>query len=110
MSERRMDAYYYEFEPTNNAAIDKILGAVACAGKAYHHTQDWCDETNPCDDHTGVTPIEWIQNAAFEAADEIERLRAREALLQKALQDIFDMYGETLRAGEIALAALGEEK
>ena len=46
----------------------------------------------------------------IEAADEIKRLRAREARLQKALQDIFDMYGETLRAGEIALAALGEEK
>ncbi len=41
-----------------------------------------------------------------EAADEIERLLARETRLQKALQDIIDMYGENLPAGEIALAAL----
>jgi hypothetical protein len=81
MSERRMNAYYYDFETTKNAAIDKILGAVACAGKAYHHTQDWRDETEPPDDHTGETPAEWIQNAAIEAADEIERLR-------EALEDI----------------------
>ena len=45
----------------------------------------------------------------IEAADEIKRLRAREALLLEALQNIFDMYGKTLRAGEIALAALGQE-
>jgi hypothetical protein len=45
----------------------------------------------------------------IEAADEIKRLRAREALLLEALQNIFDMYGRTLRAGEIALAALGQE-
>ena len=45
-----------------------------------------------------------------EAADEIERLRVRETRLQKALQDIIEMYGENLPAGEIALAALGDEK
>ena len=44
-----------------------------------------------------------------EAQDKIDELRAREAKLQKALQDIIDMYGENLPAGEIALAALGEE-
>ena len=41
-----------------------------------------------------------------EAQDKIDELRAREAKLQKALQDIIDMYGENLPAGEIALAAL----
>lgn len=75
MSDRRMEAYYYDFEPTKSAAVNKILGAVACAGKAYHHTQDWCEKTSPYDDHTGVSPAEWIQNAAIEAADEIERLK-----------------------------------
>ena len=43
-----------------------------------------------------------------EAADEIERLRAREARMQKALQDIIDAYGEAFLAGEIALDALEE--
>jgi hypothetical protein len=132
MSERRMDAYYYEFEPTKNVAIDKILGAVACAGKAYHHTQDWCDIANQYDDHTGVTPIEWIQNAAFEAADKIERLRAAltamlfvtEQLCETLDVDTYETYirvkkgksGETIArrsVAEIVQAghdALGEEK
>ena len=74
MSERRMDAYYYGFEPTNKDAINKILGAVACAGRAFHYTECWVDEISPYDDHTGETPCDWIQNAANEAAKEVERL------------------------------------
>ena len=65
--DRRLDGYYISFEPTGNHAIDKILGAVACAAKAYHHTDSWGDETTPYDDHTGNNPTEWIQNAAVEA-------------------------------------------
>jgi len=34
----RMEAYYYEFEPTGVLEIDLILSAVAHAGKVYHHT------------------------------------------------------------------------
>ena len=97
MKERRMDAYYYDFEFTKNASIDKILGAVACAGKAYHHTQDWCDKTSPYDDHTGETPTEWIQNAALEAADEIDRLRAENERLRasaEALEKALNSYGK----------------
>jgi peptidyl-tRNA hydrolase len=75
MIERRMDAYYYSFDSTGVEVVDKILGAVACAGKAYHHTDDWMEETNPYDDHTGETPVEWIQNAAKEAAVRIEHLQ-----------------------------------
>ena len=84
MTERRMDAYYYGFDATGVEVVDKILGAVACAGKAYHHTGDWSDETDPYDDHTGETPVDWIQNAAKEAAARIERL---EKLLE--MRDIF---------------------
>ena len=73
MSGRRMDGYYIGFESTGNVHIDKILGAVACAGKAYHHTDCWGDETRPYDDHTGRDPNEWIQNAANEAAREIRK-------------------------------------
>ena len=68
MSERGMYAYYYSFEPTGDEAIDRILSAVACAGKAYHLTQDWHEEYGPYPGHTGATPIEWIQNAANDAA------------------------------------------
>ena len=76
IAERRMDAYYYSFVPTGVAAVDKVLGAVACAGKAYHHTDNWCEDTPAYDDHTGPTPVDWIQNAALEAAAEITALRA----------------------------------
>ena len=67
----RMRAYYYGFTKTGNEAIDKILSAVACAGKAYHHTQDWGDENEfigTPEGHTGTTPVDWIQNAANDAA------------------------------------------
>jgi hypothetical protein len=77
MSERRMDAYYYAFDATGVDCVDKILSAVACAGKAYHHTDGWNDDAGPYCDHTGETPVEWIQNAAKEAAAALERI-ARE--------------------------------
>ena len=37
-------AYYYTFDATGVPAVDKILEAVAAAGKSYHHTEDWSDE------------------------------------------------------------------
>ena len=74
MTDMRMDAYYYSFEPTGNSAIDTILSAVACAGKAYHHTDCWQDETRPYEDaHTGDCPVDWIQNAANKAAADMEK-------------------------------------
>ena len=57
-----------------------------------------------------VVSDDYCMERCLEAAEEIKRLRTREALLLEALQNIFDMYGKTLRAGEIALAALGQEK
>jgi hypothetical protein len=69
MSERRMDAYYYGFDPTGVEAIDIILSAVACAGKAYHHTDQWTEDSHTYEDeHRGATPRDWIQNAASDAA------------------------------------------
>jgi hypothetical protein len=64
----RMDAYYYGFTSTGNDAIDRILSAVACAGKSFHNTEDWNDQSDPWDGHSGQSPVEWIQNAANEAA------------------------------------------
>lgn len=72
----RLDAYYYGFEPTGQDAIDKILSAVACAGKAFHHTESWTDEAIAPNYHTGANPAEWIQSAAVKAAEEVARLRA----------------------------------
>lgn len=68
---RRMDAYYYGFERTGVLIIDRILSAVATAGKAYHHTENWNDAWG--DD--GPTQQELIQRAANEAAAEIRRGR-----------------------------------
>lgn len=64
----RMNAYYYSFTPTGVEAIDRILSAVACAGKAYHHTEGWSESANPPEYLRGEDPIEWIQNAANDAA------------------------------------------
>lgn len=67
--EMLMSAYYYCFSKTGVEAVDKILSAVACAGKAYHHTDQWNDECYYIPTgHSGKSPIEWIQNAANEAA------------------------------------------
>lgn len=64
----RMDAYYFGFTPTGVEIIDRILSAVAHAGKAYHHTEDWGDECGERDGLKGNCPIDWIQNAANDAA------------------------------------------
>jgi hypothetical protein len=66
--ELRMDAYYYGFEKTGVEAIDRILSAVACAGKSYHGTEYWNDESEAWPGHRGNSPVEWIQNAANDAA------------------------------------------
>ena len=67
----RMDAYYYCFTKTEVPEIDRILSAVACAGKAYHHTDQWTDERDSSytpEGHAGASPVDWIQNAADDAA------------------------------------------
>lgn len=72
MSEKsalRMSAYYYEFRPTGVELIDRILSAVACAGKAYHGTDMWEEDTPRYEDvFRGTSPVAWIQNAADAAA------------------------------------------
>ena len=66
----RLNGYYYCFVPTGNEAIDRILSAVACAGKAYHHTDRWTDDIEePYEPFLrGRNCVEWIQNAAEDAA------------------------------------------
>lgn len=59
----RMDAYYFGFSATGERVIDEILSAVACAGKAYHHTDNWNDS-----DDGEPSYAELIQEAADRAA------------------------------------------
>ena len=75
----RMYAYYYGFNPTGVDLIDRILSAVACAGGAYHNTEYWTDPIDPYEDvFRGGTCVEWIQNAADDAAAELVHARAEE--------------------------------
>jgi len=59
-----VSAYYYSFQLTGDDKIDAILSAVASAGKAYHHTEDW----NEISKRSGLSYIETIQQAANAAA------------------------------------------
>lgn len=70
--ELRMSAYYYSFKPTENLPIDKILSAVAVAGKMFHNTACW----NDIPSYSEKTPIEAIQEAANQAAARIATLEA----------------------------------
>ena len=63
MAERYMRAYYFSFTPTGVDAIDAILEAVAIAGKAYHHTDQWSEDTGD-----GISYAGAIQKAADRAA------------------------------------------
>jgi hypothetical protein len=95
----RLNAYYYSFQSTGTEFVDRVLSAVACAGKAFHHTEDWTDEVFDFKGQDNVervpmpyepflrgwTPIEWIQGAADDAAKELDRLREENARLRGAL-------------------------
>jgi hypothetical protein len=64
--ELRLRAYYYHFQPTGCEPIDRVLEAVAIAGKAYHNTSEWAN-----DDvwDGGPSYAERIQIAANKAAE-----------------------------------------
>lgn len=87
----RMDAYYYGFDETGQPDIDLILSAVACAGKSFHHTDQWNDEDSPWPGHSGNSPIEWIANAALSAAQEMARLKAENEALRKQIADLWPL-------------------
>ncbi len=88
MSEKvlRMNAYYYGFDPTGNASVDLILSSVATAGKIAHHTQEWGDPCQMYGPFRGESPIDWIQNAANDAASELARLAAENAKLRACVE------------------------
>ena len=101
--ELRMNAYYYSFDKTGNLAIDRILSAVACAGKAYHHTDDWNNGCLPYEEcHRGATPVEWIQNAAIDAAEQNAGLIDA---LEKIANNDRPTYVGAMQIAKLALAA-----
>lgn len=67
MSDKKLNmrAYYHTFESTGEMGADRILSAVASAGKSAHHTADWDEEWKN------------IQSAAVETAGEIAELKQR---------------------------------
>lgn len=101
----RMDAYYYSFDRTGLAVIDRILSEVADAGKAYHYTEEWMTdydeprwarhwEYGP----TSACHADRIQHLANEGAKavreliaEIRQLRERLALADEQLEAIADV-------------------
>lgn len=67
--DRRLNAYYFGFESTGSPAIDAILSAVAYAGKGYHNTESWGDESRWGE---GRSYVDVIQAAANEAANRVD--------------------------------------
>ncbi len=85
----RMNAYYYSFEPTGCYAVDKILSAVATAGKGFHNTEDWSEKWGD-----GPTCVEVIQEAANSAVNTVEGIEHLSAALAAA-HALMDRYNET---------------
>ena len=83
-SKWRMDAYYYGFGSTGVPAIDRILSAVACAGKGCHNTEYWGEYGGGYEHLRGDNYVEMIQNAANDAAaDLIARAKKAEAEVER---------------------------
>lgn len=71
-----IDSYYFSFKETGVRDIDRLLYTIAQAGKCFHCTSQWTEETSwkPLDtDLIGDNPIEWIQNAANDLAKTLEK-------------------------------------
>ena len=72
-----LQAYYYGFSETDVRPIDLILRAVSAAGKLFHHTDQWASEIDyPVENVRGSAPVDWIQNAADDAAATLATTRA----------------------------------
>lgn len=80
----KMNAYYFGFTPTGVELVDRVLSAVAHAGKGYHHTEDWAENnTENWDCFRGHSYAEWIQRAAEDAAaSQRELLEALKAVTE----------------------------
>ena len=112
----RLDAYYYAFDPTGCPEVDRLLAAVAAAGRAFHHTESWSDDSHHSD-FAGNTPVDWIQNEATFIAKEIARLRTAcvglltvMPVFPAAARQIVGMEDRYNAAIQNAWAALGKDR
>ena len=67
-----ISSYYYNFEATGNKEVDTLLYAIAQA----HSTSQWTEETewkSTANTLKGKTPVDWIQNAANDLANSINK-------------------------------------
>lgn len=87
MSKLKMRAYYHTFKETGEVGADRILSAVASAGKSAHHTADWGEEWDN------------IQNAAVETATEINALMDRLAEAEKKISE-WEAAPDFVKAGD----------
>jgi hypothetical protein len=102
-----LHAYYYGFNETGIREIDLILAAVAAAGKAYHHTEAWNEETPAWRPGiVGNSPIEWIQNAANNAAEHLKQIAhdARREALAEAKSAVDNLLKDYQRDDMFSLA------
>lgn len=74
-------SYYLGLNATGQYEIDLILSAVARAGKAFHSTEGWIEDTYPEEPFIGETWKDRIQNAAVVAATALSDARAEIARL-----------------------------
>lgn len=97
----RMNAYYFGFTATGVELVDRVLSAVAHAGKGYHHTESWTEPTENYGPFRGgeYGYAGWIQRAAEDAA---QRMTAFEAIV-RALADVYTV--DTDQAALIGLVA-----
>lgn len=66
----RMNGYYIHFDLTGVVEVDRVLSAVACAGKGYHNTDGWTEG--------GYTDLiqKWADRAAAAFREREPALRA----------------------------------
>lgn len=83
----RLQAYYYGFSETGVRSIDLVLRAVSMAGKLFHHTDQWTSEIDyPIENVRGSSPVDWIQNAADDAAATLATVKRERELLRKEVR------------------------
>jgi len=76
------NAYYYSLDATGVQAVDDILREVAAAGKRYHSTDCWCDN------HSGPSCRELIQQAADRSADSFKDHPTQKLLEARAALEV----------------------
>jgi hypothetical protein len=94
------NAYYYRFDATGVEPIDTVLKVVACAGKAYHHTEGWSDT-----DVYNPSVADEIQVASNDAANAIGALLAED----KALRAEVDQLRRELAVAKRALEIMADQ-